>query len=339
MDGPRSSVAVRRPLGVAAGEREAGVTSGDDSARKPPTDMPDRRTCWMMAAALAWPAGVLPASAGGAPPPGSDARIPERVVTIAPNAAEIICSLGACERIVGVSKFCVYPPELHDRPRVGGLFDPDLEKIIALRPDLVVVRGRSDAVAHACRDAGIRLYVDPTETLADIERCIRDLGELLGERDRAQGEAERFRVRLEALRERAAKRVRPRVLVTVSRRPGELADVLTTGKGTFLDEVVDHAGGSNVFHDLDMAWPQVSAEAIVAHRPEVIIELVPELELTDGLRRQMLAEWAALGRIPAVTDQRIHFLTDDHVLIPSPRIVEVIEQISAMLHPERRRDW
>ena len=75
---------------------------------------------------------------------------PKRIITISPNSAESICDLGACDRIVGVDKFCVYPPSLQHRPRVGGLFDPDLEKIVALRPDLVVLRGHSDTLERLC---------------------------------------------------------------------------------------------------------------------------------------------------------------------------------------------
>lgn len=272
------------------------------------------------------------------PPVVGRETVPQRIITIAPNAAEIICTLGACERIVGVSKFCVFPEELKGRPRIGGLFDPDLEKIIALRPDLVVLRGRSESVEELCRESGIRLYLDPTETLSDIETCIRELGQRLGRPEQAREETQRLRESLDTIRRRVADQEPTRVFVAVSRRPGDLANVLTTGKGTFLNEMVEIAGGQNVFASVDMAWPQVSAEAIVARRPEVIIELQPELELTDDLRRRMLSEWKTLGPVPAVQNDRVHFLTDDHALIPSPRCVEIIEKLSWILHPDQKSD-
>ena len=259
---------------------------------------------------------------------------PQRIITIAPNSAEIICALGACDRIVGVSKFCVYPARLQKRPRVGGLFDPDLERIIALHPDLVVLRGRNDPVEQLCRKRGIAVYQDRTENLADVEECIRGLGRRLGLIDEAEALVTRFHGRIDAIRKRIAGRPKPRVLLTVSRQPDRLANLLTTGGGTFLDEMVDITGGVNVFGHLDMAYPQVSAEGIVTQRPDVIIELMPEVKLTPALKRRMLDQWHKLGSIPAVTKSRIHFLTDDHCLIPSPRYVEIIEKVSRILHPE-----
>ncbi len=259
---------------------------------------------------------------------------PQRIITIAPNSAEIICALGACDRIVGVSKFCVFPAELKGRPRVGGLFDPDLEKIIALHPDLVVLRGKNESVEHLCDKLGIPVYRDRTEMLADVETCITELGRRLGRIEQARGLVEEFRRSLRAVKERKQDRPKPRVLLTVSRQPGRLANILTTGKGTFLAEMLDLAGAVNVFGHLDMAYPQVSREAIVAQRPEVIIELMPELEPATGLRRQVLDQWKALGSIPAVVNDRVYLLTDDHALIPSPRYVEIIEKVSRLLHPE-----
>jgi len=164
--------------------------------------------------------------------------VPGRVITIAPNSAEIICSLGACESIVGVSKFCVYPPELQDRPRVGGLFDPDLEKIIALRPDLIVLRGRSESVEHLAAKREIAIYHDRTEALADVETCVVELGRRLGRKKEADRVLATFRRRIDAVRKRVADKARPRVLLTISRQPDRLANLLTTGKGTFLDEML-----------------------------------------------------------------------------------------------------
>ena len=124
------------------------------------------------------------------------------------------------------------------------------------------------------------------------------------------------------------------MLLTLSRPPDRLANLLTTGRGTFLDEMLEIAGGVNIFGDLDMRYPQVSAEAIIAKRPEVIIEMMPEVKLTLKLKRQLLNQWKRFGTIPAVASGRIHFLTTDHCLIPSPRYVEIIEQVSRLLHPE-----
>ncbi len=259
---------------------------------------------------------------------------PQRIVAIAPNSAEVICALGACERIVGVSKFCVYPPPLLDRPKVGGLSDPDLERIAALRPDLLVMRGRNDALERLCEDLHVPIYKDETDTLPGIEACLREMGNRLGLADRATEAIKQFREHIEAIRLRNEGNAKPRVLLTVSRQPDRLANVLTTGKGTFLDQMIEVAGGVNVFGHLDMIYPQVSPEGMLAQQPEVIIELMPGAKLTEAFQKQLREQWKQLGTMPAVANDRIHVLADDNVLIPSPRYVEIIEKVSRLLHPE-----
>ncbi len=280
-------------------------------------------------AAVTLLAAPLELALGGDLPTGS---APQRIITIGPNAAEIICGLSACDRIVAVDKFCVYPPELLDRPRIGGLFDPDLEKIVTLRPDLVVLRGHSQTVTDLCNQLNVPIHLDRTEKLADIVTCIKELARIVGLQESGRALAEEFERRLNAIRKRVAGRPRPRVLLTISRRPDRIANVLTSGKGTFLDEMVEIAGGVNVFGHVDMAYPQVSAESIVAQRPEVIIELLPELKMTKAMKRQMRAQWMQLGSIPAALKGQIWFVTDDNALIPSPRCVEIIDKISRILH-------
>jgi len=259
---------------------------------------------------------------------------PRRIVTIAPNSAEVICALGGCDRIVGVSKFCVYPPELMDRPKVGGLSDPDLERIAALRPDLLVMRGRNDALERLCEELHVPIYKDETDTLPGIEYCLGELGARLGLSEQANAGIKEFRERIDAIRSRNVGRPKPRVLLTVSRQPDRLANVLTTGKGTFLDQMIEIAGGVNVFGHLDMIYPQVSPEGMLAQQPEVIIELMPDLKLTAVLKEQMVEQWKQLGSMPAVTKNRIYVLSDENGLIPSPRYVEIIDKVSRLLHPE-----
>ena len=260
--------------------------------------------------------------------------IPRRIVTIAPNAAEVICALGAGEAIVGVSKFCVYPPELVSRPRVGGLFDPNLEKIVALRPDLIVLRGHNEEVEQLCKARGIRVFQDRTEKLEDVTNNVKALGRLLHREEQAQQLVGDYEARLAAVRARTAPLKRPRVLLTVSRNADELANILTAGKGAFLDEMVTIAGGTNVFGHVDAPYPQVALEEIAARRPEVILEMMPEAEPGEEANQRRLAQWQSLATIPAVATGRIHFITDDHALIPSLRYVEIIERVSRLLHPE-----
>ncbi len=259
---------------------------------------------------------------------------PQRIVVIAPNAAEIVCALGACDRIVGVDKYCIFPPELSSRPQVGGLMDPDLERIVLLRPDLFVLRGQSESLERLCRELHIDTYHDETDSLEGIQTCIHELGVKLKLEQKASQLIGKFKKNLVRLRERTAGKPRPRVLMTVMRQPDRLRDILTAGRGTFLNQMLELAGGENIFKDVDAPYPQVSMEAILSRRPDVIIELLPEIDVDEPRRRVLLSQWQKFETLPAVQTQRIYFVDDDYALIPSPRCVQIIEKLACLLHPE-----
>ncbi|MBN1512530.1 MAG: ABC transporter substrate-binding protein [Phycisphaerae bacterium] len=254
---------------------------------------------------------------------------------MAPNAAEILWELGAASQLVGVSEFTVYPPALAELPRVGGVRDANLEQILVLEPDLVILRGRQEKLEELCRARGIRIYHDPTETLPDLYRAIEDLGRLCDRNDAANQLAQRLRDDLTAIRRRVADRPKVPVLLTI-RSPDRLADVTTAARGSYLHEVIELAGGRNVFGELDIAYPQVTVEEIVARAPAVIIEAVPGADST--VTNGMAAQWQSLSTIPAVRTGRIHVLTEDYVLIPSPRVVQLAERVAELLHPEVGRE-
>ncbi len=292
------------------------------------------RSLYVVAMFLALAGGVSARSidrdAGG----GSPENVPARIIAIGPNSAEIICGLGACDSILGVSKYCLYPPELLKKPRVGGLFDPDLEKMAALRPDLLVMRGHSESLETLCEKLGVRVYHDEADSLAGIEKTVRELGAMLGRDDAARTIVTEFREKLGAIRKRVAGRDRPRVFLTVMRQPQRLANILTAGRGTFLHEMIEIAGGVNVFGDVEMTYPQVTGESIMAARPDVIIELLPEVDVTPDMAGMMREQWRNLGPLPAVAANRVHFVSDDHSLIPSPRIVGIIDKVAKILHSD-----
>jgi iron complex transport system substrate-binding protein len=260
-----------------------------------------------------------------------------RIITLAPNAAEIIAALGEASRLVAVSTFCVYPPQLEGLPRIGGLFNPDLEAIVRLEPDLLVLRGRSESLERLCADRGIRVYLDSTERFEDIYTTIGELGAMLDRREAAEVLQDKMRRRVDRIAAVVAGRRRPRVFMTVARKPGSLSGILTASRGTFLDEVITRAGGENVFAHLAMDYPQVSPEAVLAARPEVIVEAMPEAEESPELVARVRTLWRGLGPIPAAQHDRVYVLTADNALIPSPRVVEVIGRLAEWLHPEA--DW
>jgi len=264
---------------------------------------------------------------------------PSRIVAFAPSSVEIIAALGGADRLVGVGDFCIHPPEITNLPRIGGQFDPDLEGILRLRPDLVVLRGHNKEVEQICAARQIPIYKDPTETLSTLYEAVRDLGGILDRKDAAQQLVGDLQARLRSLADGVAHGPRPRVFITIARRdPDSVAGVLTASNRTFIGELIALAGGENVFGRVEMDYPEVSPEAIVAAAPDVIIEAMPEAMPDPLLDQRVRRAWQRLGPIPAVASNRIHVLTDDNTLIPSPRVVNVVAKLARLLHPETAVD-
>ncbi len=227
---------------------------------------------------------------------------------------------------MGVGDFTTYPPEAAKLPKVGGLRDPDLEAIIALRPDLVIIRGKSEQVERLCRTSGIAVVEDKTDSFDSIFETVHELGDLVGEPDKATELIADMRGRLASIRSAADGQPRPRMLFTL-RSPDRLANITTVADGSYLAKVIELAGGQNVFGELDVAYPQVALEEIIARRPDVVIEAFPGLDLDAATRRRLLDQWRAAGFKQLADEGRIHFLADDYVLIPSPRVVLLAENL------------
>lgn len=269
------------------------------------------------------------------PPAPTIAAAPAtRILAMAPNAAEIICDLGAGEFLVGVSTFCKYPPELAQVPKIGGLRDPDLETILSLRPDLVVLRGHSVAVHELCQEHRIAVYDDRVETLEDLFRTIGDLGDRVGKPERARARVGQIRHELDEIAARVAHQPKVKVLFVVGRTPGTLANVIAAGRGNFLDELITIAGGTNMMADSLVRYPSVGLEEILTRRPDVIVESSPMDEPEADRLATLAAQWSALGSVPAVRDGRVHVLPEPYITIPSPRVVWTARKLVELFHPE-----
>jgi len=251
---------------------------------------------------------------------------------MAPNITEAVFALGAGDRVVGVSSYTTYPPEAATRPKVGALYDANIEKIVALQPDLVIVQQRHATVEGLCARRRIPvLRVEMTE-VGSILEGIRTLGRLLDERERAEALCAEIQGRLASVRRRTEGLPRPRVFICVDRSRGSLKGMFTVGGKSFLTELVAVAGGENVFADVARDYFQVTTEAVLARQPEVIIETRPSRRYAPDEERRLIEDWGALPNLPAVRDGRIHVVTDDYIVLPGPRVALIAERFAEILH-------
>ena len=266
-------------------------------------------------------------------PPRANAQRPARIISVIPAVTEMLFAVGAGSQVVAVGSFDRYPPEVEKLERVGALLDPDLERIIALKPDLVAVYGSQTELQQQLDRAGIRYYSYRHGGLPHVMRTIRELGKAVGHAEQAERVAHGIEERLDALRQRTAGRPRPATLVVMGREALALRAVYASGGTGFLNDMLTIAGGRNVFADVQRESVQASSELIIARKPEVLIELRVGA-MADDQRARELDVWRRLTSVPAVRSNRVFLLNDERTVVPGPRVAEGAELLARALHPE-----
>ena len=256
---------------------------------------------------------------------------PRRIISIIPSTTEMLFAMGAGPRVIGVGNFDRYPPEAETRTKVGGLIDPDVERIISLKPDLVVVYGTQTDLRAQLERAGIPTFPYQHAGLADITETIRALGTRVGSGKEAQALADRIEAEIADVKKRVAGRPRPRTLLVFGRDAETLRGIYASGAVGFLHDMLEAAGGTNVFVDVKRQSVQTTSELAVARAPEVIIEIGVDTASTKG---RNVSAWDALASIPAVRNKRIYQLRGDGMMNPGPRISVSIRRMAEVLHPE-----
>ncbi len=257
---------------------------------------------------------------------------PRRIVSLVPSVTEMLFAIGAGPQVVGVSSFDKVPAEVETRVRVGALLDPDVERILSLKPDLVVTYGSQDTLRKQLFRAGIQTYVYRHGGLADTFATLRDLAPLTGD-DRAEQLARALEARINAIRARVKGRPAPRTLLVFGREPGAIRQVYASGGTGFLHDMLEAAGGANVFADVARESVQASTELLLTRRPEAILEIRTR-EMNPGTVDAERRAWQALPSIPAVRANRILVLSGDHFVVPGPRVADAVEAVARALHPE-----
>lgn len=258
---------------------------------------------------------------------------PTRIISLVPAVSEMLFAVGAGPQVVAVSSFDDYPPEVLELPRVGALLDPDLERILSLRPDLVIVYESQVDLRRQLERASIPTFVYKHAALADITVTIRQLGARVGRDEGAAAASGRIDAKLADIRARVAGRPRPKTLLVFGRDALALRGVYASGGFGFLHDMLTAAGGDNVFADIRRESVQATSELILSRRPDVILELRPG-NLPAEAERQEVAVWQALSSIPAVRTRRIAIITDPRTVVPGPRVAEGSELMARTLHPE-----
>ena len=245
--------------------------------------------------------------------------------------------IGAFDEVVGVSRFASYPPEVSRLPKVGGWQDPDYEKIVALKPDLVLVdegQARFEFVEDKCKQLGLHVSVIKDEKVADVYTAIAAVGQATGHEAEAAKLLASTREGLRRVSQRMAALPKRRVVLIVDRTPGTLHDLYTATAGSFLAELVEIAGGQIVVPPDQTGYAKLSKENLLAADPDVI------LDFTHGsvgrFTGDPLDAWKEMPELKAVRTHRVANVNEDYVPHASQRMVQTAELFARLIHPEAK---
>ena len=254
---------------------------------------------------------------------GRTVKVPaqiERAISLAPSITEMIFAVGAGDRLVGVTTYCNYPPAAVAIEKIGDTQTPNIERIIALKPQIVFISTASqlEAFSKTLGEQGIAVYITNPTTLDQVFGNLKQLAELFGTSDAAEKLITTLSARASKVRHQASQSTaRPKVFVQISREP-----LFTIGKDSFLTEIVESAGGVSTTKEIATAYPKISKETALALDPDVIL-------LSDSEDNREPSE--VLKNSPAVRNGRVYKINADTISRPGPRLVDALEEIAAKL--------
>jgi iron complex transport system substrate-binding protein len=253
---------------------------------------------------------------------------PRRIVSTAPSITEMLFALGLGPSVVGVSNYCRFPPEAIKLPKVGTYLKPNAEAIARLSPDLVVIKKLSNDLAARLTALNIPYVEVEIETLPQLYAAMETLGKAAGVDAQAKMLVNGIQARLQAVRQQTAGLPKPKVLFIVGRRAGMLADFVAVGSDSYLNQLIETAGGVNVLQQPSLpAYPRISLETVIRSNPDFIVDA----SIRNGAGTSEVL-WQEHKELTAVRNHHLRVVDADAFVVPGPRIAEVVELLSGILH-------
>jgi iron complex transport system substrate-binding protein len=252
---------------------------------------------------------------------------PQRIVSLAPGITETLYALGLDDKIAGVTTFCDWPAPARKKPRIGGFTNPSIEKIVSLKPDLIIATAdgnRKDTVEQLER-LGLPVYVTNPADTNGVLKSILHIGEITSRERDAGILVEKLQKRLNNITRQIRRKNKPRVFFQLGLEP-----VITASKGTLINEVIERAGGVNIASHDTARYPVYSTEGIIGVSPEIIV-FAPMIN--DKNFAAVKRFWQKFGEIPAVKNNKIYPINADLINRASPRIIDAVEIMASFFHP------
>jgi iron complex transport system substrate-binding protein len=255
----------------------------------------------------------------------------QRIVSTAPSITEALFAMGLGPRVVGVTIYCNYPAEVLKLPKIGTLLKPDVEAIIAMRPDLVVVQKQPNHLAEELTRLHIPYVEVQNQNLDAVYAAARAIGKAANAEAAAEQLIHSMQSELQGIAKLVAGRPKPSVAFIVGHNAGRLEGMIAGSGTSYFSDLLNMAGGTNVFADAAGPYPKISLEEVLSRNPDVILELSGEGKAKE---EEVVAVWRSHRTLKAVATGRVYAIPPGPVLIPGPRAPEAARSVLYLLHPE-----
>jgi len=249
-----------------------------------------------------------------------------RIISLAPSITETLFALGLGDRVVGVTRYCNYPPEVLKIPKLGGYLDPNYETILSLKPDLVILLKEHIKVIDFLQHNHIHYEIIDNESLPTILKSIVQIGKLCSKEKQADSIISLFKA--EKIEVAAPVEKKPRILFCIGRDntgSGRIVQMYAAGPKSFYSQLINYAGAENAYSDSLCAYPLVTAEGIIRMSPDIIIDLMAPISHIDI--SNVKNDWNCLACVPAIKNGFVYCPDQDFMTIPGPRIYLIIKEI------------
>jgi iron complex transport system substrate-binding protein len=266
---------------------------------------------------------------------------PRRIVSTAPSITEALFALGLGDQVVGVSRYCDYPPQVVKLPKVGSYVKPDLEAIARLAPDLVVLQIASPDLTDRLKALHIAFVEVPHGSLEDVFAGIQIIAASTGVSDRSVKLVSQVRGSLQSIQAKARTMPSAKVIAIINRKQGTLTDLTAVGPDNYLNQILEIAGATNVLAKAELPhYPHISLETVIRENPDVILDL-SSLQDTEAMRQAARSEvlnlWEQNKSLKAVQSGHVYFGTSNALLVPGPRAPQAAEMLFDFMHSNSER--
>jgi iron complex transport system substrate-binding protein len=250
--------------------------------------------------------------------------IPQRIISLSPNLTELVYDIGAQDQLVGDTDFCKFPPEAQKKEKIGGWINPNFEKIVSLKPDLVMVLTFDEKAIFTLKKLKIPMAIFNCDRVQNILENYNQMGQLMGREIEAKTARLALMRRLDKIKKRAKGKKPLSVLFVIGRTPGTIEQVYAVGGKNFINELIQMAGGINVMADAMTDYPMVSKEELIHRDPDLIVDSILSHDL-KGSELEKKGAWNQMPILKAVKQNHVYYFSNQDFLIPGPSMVRLGE--------------